>query len=78
MSSAGRLDRLGLQFPQLEPNRDSNGEDIRKRRPRGAVRSPRAHYCPNSAGLPVKRSILLAVGGCVENRLPKLIPPRKG
>jgi len=35
-------------------------------------------YCPNSAGLPVNRSILLAVGGWVENKLPKLMPPKNG
>src|SRR5208282_6853470 len=35
-------------------------------------------YWENSAGLPVRRSILFAVGGWVENRLPKLIPPRNG
>ncbi len=35
-------------------------------------------YCPNSAGLPVNRSIRFAVGGWVENKLPKLIPPRNG
>ena len=28
----------------------------------------------NSAGRPVNLSIRFAVGGCVENRLPKLIP----
>lgn len=31
-------------------------------------------YCKNSAGRPVSRSILLAIGGCVENRFPKFIP----
>src|SRR5208283_1665228 len=35
-------------------------------------------YCPNSAGLPVNRSIRFAVGGWVENKLPKVIPPRNG
>ena len=35
-------------------------------------------YWKNSAGRPVNRSILFAVGGCVENRLPKLIPPKNG
>jgi hypothetical protein len=35
-------------------------------------------YWKNSAGRPVNRSILFAVGGWVENRLPKLIPPRNG
>jgi hypothetical protein len=35
-------------------------------------------YRPKSAGLPVKRSIRFAVGGWVENRLPKLIPPMNG
>ena len=33
-------------------------------------------YCVNSAGLPVSRSILLAIGGCVENKLPKFIPSK--
>ena len=31
-------------------------------------------YCVNSAGRPVRRSMRLAIGGCVENRLPKFIP----
>ena len=35
-------------------------------------------YRPKSAGRPVSRSIRFAVGGWVENRLPKLIPPKNG
>ena len=35
-------------------------------------------YCRNSAGRPVNRSMRFAVGGCVENRFPKLIPPKNG
>ena len=31
-------------------------------------------YCWNSAGRPVSRSILMAIGGWVENKLPKFIP----
>jgi hypothetical protein len=31
-------------------------------------------HCINSAGLPVSRSIRFAIGGCVENKLPKFIP----
>jgi hypothetical protein len=32
------------------------------------------HYCMNSAGRPVRRSIRFAIGGWVEKRLPKFIP----
>ena len=32
------------------------------------------HYCMNSAGRPVRRSIRFAIGGWVENKLPKFIP----
>jgi hypothetical protein len=31
-------------------------------------------YCINSAGRPVRRSMRFAIGGWVENRLPKFIP----
>ena len=38
------------------------------------------HYCINSAGLPVRRSILFAIGGWVENRLANVpaLTPRNG
>jgi len=46
--------------------------------PDGRGRPSLRVYWKNSAGLPVNRSILFAVGGWVENRLPKLIPPKNG
>ena len=35
---------------------------------------PVSFYCVNSAGRPVSRSMRFAIGGWVENRLPKFIP----
>ena len=37
---------------------------------------PASCYCVNSAGRPVNRSMRLAIGGWVENKLPKFIPNR--
>ena len=34
----------------------------------------RNYYWVNSAGRPVRRSIRFAIGGCVENKLPRFIP----
>ena len=44
------------------------------RRPDAKCQVLSAAYCVNSAGRPVSRSIRLAIGGWVENRLPKFIP----
>jgi hypothetical protein len=45
-------------------------------RPKGSVLGGRVlfAYWVNSAGRPVKRSIRFAIGGWVENKLPKFMP----
>src|SRR5208337_2450523 len=61
------------------PDKQAKSCNLRANSQEPTAKSQWPHfYCINSAGRPVSRSIRLAMGGCVENRLPKLIPPSRG
>jgi hypothetical protein len=52
----------------------SKNDSCKGNKLRANNKSQKASYCVNSAGRPVNRSILFAIGGCVENKLAKFTP----
>jgi len=67
MLERSRIQKLAIRNLQRLKNPDSEEAKSQKLRAKSS-------YCINSAGLPVRRSMRFAIGGWVENRLPKFIP----